>query len=293
MKRIDVDKDIIEEIDTEERKIRRKKIIKRIIWITIPLLLFILIMFVSLRYIGNYGIVVKEKAIKSIKINDDLNGLRIVHFSDIYYNKYTEKKQIDRMVSKINYTKPDIVIYTGDLISKEYILSHDEEEELIKRLSNIDASIIKIAIKGEKDEGTFEGVMNNSGFEVLEENKLEKIYIKGSYINIINYEKNMEENNTYDDEVLNIVLTHNPDNIDKILNYYNPDLIFAGHTLNGQVRLPLIGGLFRNSKYMDPYYEMNNTKIFISGGIGNKTLNIRLFNNPSINFIRLRKETNN
>jgi predicted MPP superfamily phosphohydrolase len=250
-------------------------------------------MFVSLRYIGNYGIVVKEKAIKSVKINDDLNGLRIVHFSDIYYNEYTEKKQIDRMVSKINYAKPDIVIYTGDLISKEYILSHEDEEYLISKLSNIDASIIKIAIKGEKDEGTFEGVMNNSGFEVLEENKLEKIYIKGSYINIINYEKNIEEKNTYDDEVLNIVLTHNPDNIDKILNNYNPDLIFAGHTLNGQVRLPLIGGLFRNSKYMDPYYEINNTKIFISGGIGNKTLNIRLFNNPSINFIRLRKETNN
>ena len=291
MKRIDVDKDIIEEIDIEEKKVRRKKIIKKVILITIPILLFIIIMFVSLRYIGNYGIVVREKAIKSVKINDDLNGLRIVHFSDIYYNEYTEKKQIDRMVSKINYAKPDIVIYTGDLISKEYILSHDEEEYLIDKLSSIDASIEKIAIKGEKDEGTFEGIMNNSGFEVLEENKLEKIFIKGSYINVINYEKNIEENNTYDDEILNIVLTHNPDNIDKILNYYNPDLIFAGHTLNGQVRLPLIGGLFRNSKYMDPYYEINNTKIFISGGIGNKTLNIRLFNNPSINFIRLRKET--
>ena len=291
MKRIDVDKDIIEEIDTEEKKVRRKKIIKRVILITIPILLFILIMFVSLRYIGNYGIVVREKAVKSVKINDDLNGLRIVHFSDIYYGEYTEKKQIDRMVSKINYAKPDIVIYTGDLISKDYILSHDEEEYLIDKLSSIDASIEKIAIKGEKDEGTFEGIMNNSGFEVLEENKLEKIFIKGSYINIINYEKNIEPNNTYDDEILNIVLTHNPDNIDKILNYYNPDLIFAGHTLNGQVRLPLIGGLFRNSKYMDPYYEIDNTKIFISGGIGNKTLNIRLFNNPSINFIRLRKET--
>ena len=59
MKRIDVDKDIIEEIDSEERKEKRKALIKKILWIVIPTLLFILIMFVSLRYIGNYGIVVR------------------------------------------------------------------------------------------------------------------------------------------------------------------------------------------------------------------------------------------
>ena len=289
MKRVDVDKDIIDEIDSEERKEKTKALIKKILWIVIPILLFALITFVSLRYIGNYGIVVKERAIYSNKINDDLHGLKIVHFSDIYYSEYTEMKQIDKLVNRINYTNPDIVIFTGDLISKNYILSHDEEENLVNKLSSINASIGKIAIKGEIDEGSFDSIMDESGFEIYDENEINRIFVKNSYFNIANFDENMSQD-FGDDEILNIVLTHNPDSIDTILDKSSPDIILAGHTLNGQVRLPLIGGLFRNSKYMDDYYEMGRTKVLICGGTGNKKLNIRLFNNPSINFIRLRKE---
>ncbi len=289
MKRVDVDKDIIDEIETEERKEKTKALIKKILWIVIPILLFALIAFVSLRYIGNYGIVVRERAIYSTKVNDDLHGLKIVHFSDIYYSEYTEMKQIDKLVNRINYTNPDIVIFTGDLISKEYILSHDEKDNLVSKLSSINASIGKIAIKGEIDEGSFDSIMDESGFEIDDENEVNRIFIKNSYFNIANFDENMSQD-FGDDEVLNIVLTHNPDNIDTILDNSSPDIILAGHTLNGQVRLPLIGGLFRNSKYMDEYYEMGKTKVLICGGTGNKKLNIRLFNNPSINFIRLRKE---
>lgn len=289
MKRVDVDKDIIDEIDSEERKEKTKALIKKILWIVIPILLFALIAFVSLRYIGNYGIVVKERAIYSNKINDDLHGLKIVHFSDIYYSEYTEMKQIDKLVNRINYTNPDIVIFTGDLISKNYILSHDEEENLVNKLSSINASIGKIAIKGEIDEGSFDSIMDESGFEIYDENEINRIFVKNSYFNIANFDENMSQD-FGDDEILNIVLTHNPDSIDTILDKSSPDIILAGHTLNGQVRLPLIGGLFRNSKYMDDYYEIGKTKVLICGGTGNKKLNIRLFNNPSINFIRLRKE---
>lgn len=289
MKRVDVDKDIIDEIDSEERKEKTKALIKKILWIVIPILLFALIAFVSLRYIGNYGIVVKERAIYSNKINDDLHGLKIVHFSDIYYSEYTEMKQIDKLVNRINYTNPDIVIFTGDLISKNYILSHDEEENLVNKLSSINASIGKIAIKGEIDEGSFDSIMDESGFEIYDENEINRIFVKNSYFNIANFDENMSQD-FGDDEILNIVLTHNPDSIDTILDKSSPDIILAGHTLNGQVRLPLIGGLFKNSKYMDDYYEMGKTKVLICGGTGNKKLNIRLFNNPSINFIRLRKE---
>ncbi len=289
MKRVDVDKDIIDEIDSEERKEKTKALIKKILWIVIPILLFALITFVSLRYIGNYGIVVKERAIYSNKINDDLHGLKIVHFSDIYYSEYTEMKQIDKLVNRINYTNPDIVIFTGDLISKNYILSHDEEENLVNKLSSINASIGKIAIKGEIDEGSFDSIMDESGFEIYDENEINRIFVKNSYFNIANFDENMSQD-FGDDEILNIVLTHNPDSIDTILDKSSPDIILAGHTLNGQVRLPLIGGLFKNSKYMDDYYEMGKTKVLICGGTGNKKLNIRLFNNPSINFIRLRKE---
>ena len=288
MKRIDVDKEIIEEIDEEEKKVSRKKTIILILKIVIPIIIIGILSFVTLRYIGNYGIVVKETAIYNNKINDDLNGLKIVHFDSLLYSENLDKKEIDRLIGKINYTNPDIIIYTGDLIYKDKI-THKDNEYLISKLSSLKANVGKFAIKGELDKAEFDEIMVNSGFTIIDDNTLERIYIKNSYINLYNMNRNVKKE-MIDDEIFNIILTHHPDNIDTILNMYSPELLLAGHTLNGQVRLPIIGGLFRNSVYMDPYYKKGNTDIYISGGIGNRDLNIRLLNNPSINFFRIRKE---
>ena len=287
MKRIDVDKEIIDEIDDEEKKENRKEKIKLFLKIFIPAILLIVIAFVSLRYIGNYGIVVKETALYNDKINDDLNGLKIVHFDSLLYNEKLETDEINRLIGKINYTNPDIIIYTGDLIYKTG-MTDKKKEFLISKLSSLEASIGKYAIRGELDSNIYDEIMEASNFIILNENTMETIYIKNSYINLYNMNSYVDKG-MIDDEIYNVVLTHNPNSIDNILNNYSPELLLAGHTLNGQVRLPLIGGIFINSKYMNPYYKINNTEVFISGGIGNRDINARLFNNPSINFFRLRK----
>ena len=135
----------------------------------------------------------------------------------------------------------------------------------------------------------FEEIFTNNGFEVLEENTVNNIYIKNSYILISNFNSNVK-NIFLDDELYNIVLTHNPIDIKQVLKYYKPDIILSGHNLNGQIRIPLIGGLFEKSSYLDEYYKESNTNIFITSGIGTRRTDMRLFNHPSINFIRIRKE---
>ena len=82
---------------------------------------------------------------------------------------------------------------------------------------------------------------------------------------------------------------HEPD---KILDfdYNNYDLILAGHSHNGQITIPFIGSLYKpngSKKYYKDYYELEGTKLYISGGIGTSTLKLRLFNKPSINLYRL------
>ncbi len=94
------------------------------------------------------------------------------------------------------------------------------------------------------------------------------------------------------DNLYTIVLTHEPDNTKKIINN-KPDLILAGHSLNGQIRLPLIGGLkkFESAKkYSNSKYKINDTTLFVSNGLGTTNQEFRLFNHPSINFYRLVKE---
>ena len=41
-------------------------------------------------------------------------------------------------------------------------------------------------------------------------------------------------------------------------------------------------------KYYDPYYKIDNTDLYISGGIGVSNFNFRLFNRPSYNLYRFK-----
>ena len=96
------------------------------------------------------------------------------------------------------------------------------------------------------------------------------------------------------DNLYTITLVHEPDTTQNILNN-KTDLILAGHSLNGQIRLPLIGGIKKQenaTKYPDSKYKINDTTLYVSGGLGTYKKELRLFNHPSINLYRLVKETN-
>ncbi len=93
-----------------------------------------------------------------------------------------------------------------------------------------------------------------------------------------------------DDISYKIIIVHEPDIADEIVKNYNVNLILAGHSHNGQVRLPLIGPLYTPKyakKYYDNYYKIGDTDLYISSGIGVSIANYRRWNRPSINCYRL------
>ena len=98
-------------------------------------------------------------------------------------------------------------------------------------------------------------------------------------------------NDAYKDKFYNykINIMHYPDDINKIKDY-NFDLVLAGHSHNGQIRVPIYGAIMTPThakKYYKPYYKINNTNFYISSGIGCSDYNFRLFNRPSYNLYRL------
>ena len=102
----------------------------------------------------------------------------------------------------------------------------------------------------------------------------------------------MEYFNDNSDISYKIILVHEPDYIDNILTSYNVNLVLAGHSHNGQINIPYIKNFFLpygSRKYYENYYKVNDTDLYISSGIGESSVNFRLFNKPSINFYRINR----
>ena len=95
---------------------------------------------------------------------------------------------------------------------------------------------------------------------------------------------------THNSDIYTITILHEPDVVDNIINTYPTDLFLAGHSHNGNIRIPIIKySPFKAKnakKYTQDYYKINNSKLYISSGLGTEK-GIRLFCRPSINFFRL------
>lgn len=273
------------------------------------LIIFVLIVTAILlysRFIATKGLVTKEYKITSSNIQDNFHGFKIVHISDIHYGRTTDKKDLEKIVNEINLLKPDIVVLTGDLIDKDTELNETLKSEMIESLNSISVTVGKYAISGNHDTSfnEWESIINDSGFKNIGDN-YELIYsdgyapilLAGLSSNLNNQTDITERYNkilTYATEenirdLYKILLIHEPDYINNI-DYSNFNLILSGHSHNGQVRLPFIGGIILPNgakKYYKEYYKLNNTDLYISSGIGTSQISFRLFNRPSINFYRL------
>lgn len=272
----------------------------------IILVIIILILGLGLlysRFIATSGLKVKEYKVVNNKITDSYHGLKIIHLSDIHYNSTINEKELNNIVDKVNEIKPDIAVLTGDLIDER--LSYDKDI-IINCLSKIEAKLGKFAVSGNHDIplDDYNYIIKESGFTSLD-NKYELIYSKTSEPIIISgigygdedigikteqYDKYISELKADDIKpIYSILLVHEPDTVDNLdLNKY--DLVLAGHSHGGQVRIPFIGKLYTPQgakKYYDEYYKISNTDLYISSGLGTSMYKFRLFNRPSFNFYRI------
>lgn len=296
------EKDSIETIDElvlKEKLKKRKKImflIKLILVIAFITTLFIL----YARYVSTTGLFIKEYAIKSSDINPDYDGLKIVHFTDLHYGSTIHESELKNVIDNINKQHPDIVIFTGDLVEEKVELTNTEIENLINELNRIEANTGLYAVKGNHDYSSeyFDTIFEKTSFKVLM-NESDLIYYNSvTPIRIVGVDDLLRGTPDYgkafatDQETIpyTILLIHEPDQIEKIKDDY-PDynIVFAGHSHLGQVRLPLIGALYTPvgcRKYYDEHYIINDKDLYISGGIGTSLLRLRFNNRPSITLYR-------
>ena len=273
-----------------------KKVKLKLKWkIIFSIILTIILLLLYMRFIGTSGLSIREYKVKNSNLSS-FYGLKIVHFTDLHYGISVDDKKLSYLVETINKTKPNIVIFTGDLVDRHTKVTDEISKILIKNLSNIESTYGKYYVRGNHDKvnKSYDSIMTNSNFKSLTD--YDVIYSrdnKSLFIGGVNVDESLNNDTT---EALNlnnydykIFALHYPDKVDEVMKY-NFDLIVSGHSHNGQVRLPIIGAIItpdNAKKYYDPYYKINDTNLYISGGIGNSVLNFRLFDKPSFNLYRL------
>ena len=253
------------------------------------LLLVIGILFIYARYLGTSGLVIKEYSIINEKIPLNFHGLKIVQFSDLHYGTTIKEEELKNVINKINELNPDIIFFTGDLIDNSYKISEDEEKLI--------TDIGFYAVRGNHDiNDNFENIIKNTNIELLNnQNKLLYFNNSSTPIMLIALDDNLKGTqnidnafNFEDNDYYKILITHEPDDYEKLPK--NVNLFLAGHSHLGQVRLPFIGSIYNMEgakKYKEEKYEIDETNLFISGGLGTTKIKYRFLDKPSINFFRL------
>lgn len=254
-----------------------------------------------------YGSFIEPKRITITKQNLIINPkgqtVKIALISDIHLGPYHGEKFVKKIVEKINAENPDLVLMAGDFV-------YNSETAAPNLVNLIKIKAPKFAALGNHDyDLKFDGsapLLKQERATAVRQ-ALEQAGVKV----LINQSQNFENKFTVsgldefwtgrsslpvalagaDLKLPKIVLSHNPDVVDELIDY--PDLVVAGHTHGGQIRLPIIGPLGQiptrlGQRYDEGLFIRNGHKIFITSGLGTSGPRARLFNPPEIAILEIK-----
>ena len=205
---------------------------KKILYATLLFLTIIFIIILYAHFLGNTGIKTNEISYNTRNIAKSYNGLKIVHFSDLHYNQKTNK-QFKKIVNEINKIKPDLVLFTGDLLDNKIQAGSKDITIIINELSKIKSIYGNYAIIGDCDylkTDTLKNIYIQSNFTLLDNNysiihnqNNDQIFIGG--VNSYNYEEAnidivMDYFNKNKDIDFKIIMIHEGDYAKEITDKY-------------------------------------------------------------------------
>ena len=91
-----------------------------------------------------------------------------------------------------------------------------------------------------------------------------------------------------------VLLSHRPEFFDLYVRC-GAHLVLCGHAHGGQVRLPVIGGLYAPGQGLFPRYTSGtycrfDTTMIVSRGLGGKFVHLRVFNRPELVVVKLKHQ---
>jgi predicted MPP superfamily phosphohydrolase len=254
--------------------------------------------------IARHEIEIVHRPIAITNLPDPFHGYRIVQLSDIHLDEYTEPFFLERIVRQVNTLAPDLVLLTGDFIthgSLTFIAGGHALRRCAEILTTLTAPL-RYAILGNHDV-SFNGAavieaLSSHGTPVLVNQHL-PIERNGARLWLCGVD---DPGTSHPDLDLTLptkpdgpvlLMAHEPDFADYVIAHPRGslvDLMLAGHSHGGQIRLPFLGPLIlppMGEKYPEGHYRFNRMQLYVNRGIGTVGLPFRLNCPPEITVITL------
>lgn len=224
-----------------------------------------------------------------------LDGLRIVHLSDLHYGPLVNPKHLERAVKAANDLRPDVIALTGDYISQDRMYAAPCAEVVGK----LRARHGVYAVLGNHDHWTdatlIADLFRAEGIRVLinEGTRMdlrgETFWLAGVDDTMVGLEDlSLALAGSTDDE-LKLLLAHNPIILRRAARA-SVDLVLSGHTHGGQVawRSEKSRSGRPRRRMMRGLGRRGNTQIYVTRGLGTVVLPIRYGCPPEVSVLELR-----
>ena len=230
--------------------------------------------------------------------------LKIALIADVHAVwPWMDVKHIERIVSKTNEQKPDLILLLGDYVSTHPFGLQIAPEKGLAPYNKLSAPCGVFAVLGNHDlhgngSAGWPEALRKSGLNVLE-NKAIKVQCEGNELWVAGLEELWWQNadiiktlEMVDDDKPVIMAMHNPDSFVDVPQ--NVALSVAGHTHAGQIQFPFIGAISSviPSRYGKRFHyghiQEDGKDLVVSGGLGSTGIPLRLLNPPEIVIVTLR-----
>jgi len=264
-------------------------VVKKFLVFSLILILLILAS-INAYLINPFQLSIREEIRIDERLPKEFDDTLIMYISDLHFG-VSDQRIVDQLSEKTSNIAPDIIIYGGDLVDSSLSnLTVVERENLVSALTNMSATYGKYAVLGDEDNYTAINILEEAGFKILQN---EEIYIyKGdSKIKLIGLNTGSQKSaieGLFSGDDYTIVAAHYPDSFLQI-NQSKTSLMLAGHSLGGQVFLPLLSNSSEQGAqtYYRGEYNENDCVLSITNGLGCKDQNIRFLADAEILLWRL------
>lgn len=233
----------------------------------------------------------------------ELDGLRIAHISDVQADHYTGPIKLDRYRRAINELEPDLVVFTGDLITRD----PDMVAPGARMLGALETRHGVFAVMGDHDvwyaRGLVRRELGRAGV-VLREDRNVLLRIRGKRVALTMLTavyrrkpalprlKRLARATRGSD--LRIMIGHQtPDDVAAFAGAAGYDLYFGGHTHGGQILFSFFGfdlsAALKETRFISGLYTAAGMPVHVNNGLGMTLAPIRFQAPASVSLLILRR----